>query len=83
MRYIPFLLGMNVTIRRKGNVQGFGKELAWMFRCLFMKSVFDGMGCPAVWGPRTWRTIFYGILFFSKALSTLFTLLSYLLENVF
>ena len=66
-----------------GALDGPTKKLAWMFRCLFMKSVFDGTGCPAVWGPRTWGTIFYGILFFSKALSTLFTLLSYLLENVF
>lgn len=66
-----------------GALDGPTKKLAWMFQCLFMKSIFDGTGCPAVWGPRTWGTIFYGILFFSKILSTLFTLLSYLPENVF
>lgn len=32
-----------------GALDGPTKKLAWMFRCLFMKSVFDGMGCPAVW----------------------------------
>lgn len=44
---------------------------------------FDGMGCPAVWGPRTWRTVFYGTVFGLQALSTLLILLSYLPENVF
>lgn len=45
--------------------------------------VFDGMGYLSVWGSRNWGAVFSGTPICSKALSTLFTLLRYLPENVF